>query len=204
MIVAGAGGHAKEIAGIFNDLNQIERVFFFDDKTLNGDEFIFNRFEIIKTDERVKAEFQNDARFVLGVGNPNVRRALAEKLSALGGILTSVISPFSRIGSFSVTLGEGLNIMTGAVITQQVIIGKGCLINCNAIIHHDCRIGDFCELSPGCILLGKVTVGDFSIIGAGAVVLPGVKIGNNAIIGAGAVVTKNVEENATVVGVPAR
>lgn len=204
MIVAGAGGHAKEIAGIFNELNQIERLFFFDDITLKDHDFIFDRFEIIKTAERVKEELQKDARFVLGVGNPHIRHSLAEKLISLGGSLSSIVSPFSRIGAFSVALGEGLNIMTGAVITQEVVIGKGCLINCNAIIHHECRIGDFCELSPGCILLGKVTVGNFSIIGAGAVILPGVKIGNNAIIGAGAVVTKDVKENATVVGIPAR
>jgi len=41
-------------------------------------------------------------------------------------------------------------------------------------------------------------------IGANATILPGVTIGNNAVVPAGAAVTSDVEENATVGGVPAR
>jgi len=41
-------------------------------------------------------------------------------------------------------------------------------------------------------------------IGAGAIILPGVTIGENAIVGAGSVVTRDVEDNAIVVGNPAR
>ena len=41
-------------------------------------------------------------------------------------------------------------------------------------------------------------------IGAGAVILPGIIIGENAMVGAGAVVTKNIADNVTVVGNPAR
>ena len=41
-------------------------------------------------------------------------------------------------------------------------------------------------------------------IGAGAVILPGVTIGKRAMIGAGAVVTRDVEDDAKVVGNPAR
>lgn len=40
-------------------------------------------------------------------------------------------------------------------------------------------------------------------IGARAIVLPGVTIGENAIVGSGAVVTKDVSDNAVVVGSPA-
>lgn len=41
-------------------------------------------------------------------------------------------------------------------------------------------------------------------IGARAIILPGVMIGENAIVGSGAVVTKDVPDNAVVVGSPAR
>ncbi|MCZ3367964.1 hypothetical protein NYZ76_02315 [Acinetobacter baumannii] len=40
-------------------------------------------------------------------------------------------------------------------------------------------------------------------IGGNATILPGIKIGRNALVGAGAVVTKDVPENAIVVGNPA-
>lgn len=41
-------------------------------------------------------------------------------------------------------------------------------------------------------------------LGAGVIVLPGVTIGENAIVGAGSVVTKDVPDNAVVVGSPAK
>jgi acetyltransferase-like isoleucine patch superfamily enzyme len=41
-------------------------------------------------------------------------------------------------------------------------------------------------------------------IGSGATILPGVTIGEGAMIGAGSVVTKDVPDNVTVVGNPAR
>ena len=47
-------------------------------------------------------------------------------------------------------------------------------------------------------------IGNNVSIACGACVLGGVKIGNNVIIGANSVVIKDVPNNATVVGVPAR
>ena len=41
-------------------------------------------------------------------------------------------------------------------------------------------------------------------IGVNVTILPGVTIGENAVVGAGAVVTKDVADNAVVVGNPAR
>lgn len=51
---------------------------------------------------------------------------------------------------------------------------------------------------------GKVTIKQNAWIGMGATILPGVTIGKNAVVGAGSVVTKDVEDNAVVVGNPAR
>lgn len=49
-----------------------------------------------------------------------------------------------------------------------------------------------------------IKIGNDVWLGASSVVLPGVTIGNGAVIGAGAIVTKDVPENAIVVGNPAR
>lgn len=51
---------------------------------------------------------------------------------------------------------------------------------------------------------GRVEIGDYVFLGLNVVIAQPVKIGNGAIIGANAVVTKDVPENAVMVGVPAR
>lgn len=51
---------------------------------------------------------------------------------------------------------------------------------------------------------GDVVIESGAFIGAHAVIFPGVRIGRGAVVGAGAVVTKDVENDITVVGVPAK
>ena len=50
----------------------------------------------------------------------------------------------------------------------------------------------------------EITVEDGVSIGTSVTILAGVKIGKNAVIGAGSVVTKDVPENCTVIGNPAK
>ncbi len=46
----------------------------------------------------------------------------------------------------------------------------------------------------------RTTIKKGASIGAGAVILPGITIGENALIGAGSIVTKDVCDNAKVIG----
>lgn len=203
MIIVGAGGHAKELLGVLKD-EQNADVFLYDDVTGDLPLQLFNRFTILHNEQEAKLALRQDARFVLGVGNPQVRYQLAEKFIAWGGKLTSVISTQATIGAFNMNLGEGLNVMPGAVITEQVTIGKGSLIHVHSSVHHDCQIGEYCELLPGCHVLGNVVIGDKTSIGSGAIILPKLLIGKNVIVGAGAVVTRNVADGLVVKGVPAK
>jgi len=204
MLIAGAGGHAKEILGIFAELNQDENIFFFDDYAANTATTVFEQFTILKTEEQVRELFTINNEFVLGIGNPKLREQLTHKLQSYGGKLVSIISPKANIGKYAVTLEKGLNILTNATITQNIFIGEGSLVHINTTIHHDCVIGKYCEISPSCNILGKVKMGDYCSIGTGSVILPGVQLGNNVIVGAGAVVTKNIGDNQTIKGIPAK
>jgi sugar O-acyltransferase (sialic acid O-acetyltransferase NeuD family) len=122
----------------------------------------------------------------------------------LGGNLMSIISPQSNIGNFGVRIGDGVNLMTGTTVTNDVEIGTGSLINLHCTIGHDSILGEFVELSPGVHVSGNCTIGDFCNIGTNAVLLPKITLGENVIVGAGAVVTKDVPPNSLVVGLPAK
>jgi len=93
-------------------------------------------------------------------------------------------------------LGEGLFIDHGAgiVIGETTVIGKNC------VIYQGSTLGGTGKET------GKrhPTLGDNVMVGCGARVLGPITIGNNVKIAANAVVLKDLPDNCTAVGVPAR
>ena len=122
-------------------------------------------------------------------------RLLARISSQIARFLTGIeIHPGARVGQgFFIDHGMG------------VVIGETAEIGDNVTLYHDVTLGGTTVFDAK----GKVTtkrhptIGNNVIIGSGAQVLGPIKIGDNAKIGSNAVVVKNVEPNATVVGVPA-
>ena len=102
--------------------------------------------------------------------------------------------------------------LTGISFIKDVDIGPGLRIwhFGNIFIHPKVKIGSNCTLRQGVTLGNRVIDGPVPIIGdnvdfgAYAQVLGGVRIGSNARIGAMAVVLRDVPDNATAVGNPAR
>jgi serine O-acetyltransferase len=76
------------------------------------------------------------------------------------------------------------------------------------VINQRCKIGNNVNLSHGVTLgytrTGVPRVGNDVYLGAGAKVIGGITIGNNVAIGANSVVTKNMPDNAIVVGIPGK
>lgn len=204
MLIAGAKGFAKEVLAVLYQFEKPAPIAFFDDVSTDLPAKLYDRFAVLRTPEEVQHWLQQDNQFTLGVGNPLIRRHLTQKLQALGGVLTSVVSPRATVGMFGNSIGTGCSIMSGTVLTQDITLGNGVLLNLNCTVGHDSTIGAYCELSPGVHLSGHVTLGENCVLGTGAVVLPGVSIGPNAVIGAGSVVTKDVEAHVVMAGVPAK
>ena len=137
---------------------------------------------------------------IISIGNNKLRKEVAGRVSTK---FISAVHPRTFLAS-STTIGEGTVMMAGAVVNPDTQIGKHVIINTRASLDHDNRIADYVHIAPGSTLCGGVTVGEGTLVGAGATILPNVTIGKWAVVGAGAVVTKDVPDQVTVVGNPAK
>ncbi len=116
------------------------------------------------------------------------------------------------------TVGNGVTIATGAKVLGNIKIGDNSKIGANAVVlknvpENATVVGIPAKIVKLQVTLGGTghdkgkrhpTVGNGVTIATGAKVLGNIKIGDNSNIGANAVVLKNVPENATVVGIPAK
>jgi len=107
-----------------------------------------------------------------------------------------------------------VEIMTGISLTFTCKIGKGLYIGHfgSIIVGHKVVIGEYCNLSQQ-VAIGQAgrggiqkspIIGNRVYIAPGAKLFGGIKIGDNVAVGANAVVTKDVPDNAVVVGIPAK
>jgi sugar O-acyltransferase (sialic acid O-acetyltransferase NeuD family) len=203
----GAGGLSKELLDIliYEQNCNTHEIILFDDLNVNLPEKLYDKFNILRSIKELKFQIDNGNNdIILGLGNPKNRRKFYEELNEIGGVFKTVISKNASVGYFENSIAPGCIIMPGARITCNVEIGKGVLINLNSTISHDCKIGDFVEIACGVNIAGRCIIKSNVFIGTNATINPNIIIGENSIIGSGTVVLKDVPDNCTVVGNPAK
>lgn len=114
----------------------------------------------------------------------------------------------ARLISQATKLFTGIEIHPGATIGRGLFIdhGSGVVIGETSIIGDDCTIYQGATLGGTGKDTGKrhPTLGDRVMVGAGAKLLGNFTVGSNSKIAAGAVVLRDVPENCTAVGIPAK
>jgi len=122
---------------------------------------------------------------------------VARIISQLSRFLTGIeIHPGAKIGK-NLFIDHGMG----------VVIGETSEIGDNVTIYHMATLGGIApsiNSNEQRMVKRHPTLNDCVVVGSGAQILGPVIIGANAKIGANAVVTKNVPENAVMVGIPAK
>ena len=121
----------------------------------------------------------------------------------------------ARIISQTIRFFTGIEIHPGAKIGKNLFIDHGM----GVVIGETSEIGDNVTIYHAVTLGGSSpsidserqrhekrhpTIGNDVVIGSGAQIIGPIKVGNNSRIAANAVVVKDVQENATMVGIPAK
>ncbi len=198
-LVIGAGGHAKVVIDALLASGCAVPGCYDDDPALLGSEPVPG-VPVVGGSSSLVSNWRKGLKVVIAIGENGLRR----RLSVLWDVEYGVALAPSAVLGRGVAAGPGAMILPSATVNIDSIIGSHAILNTSCSIDHDCRVGDYAHVAPGCALGGNVVVGEGAFLGIGTRVIPGIRIGRWSIVGAGAVVTKDVPDNCTAVGVPAR
>jgi sugar O-acyltransferase (sialic acid O-acetyltransferase NeuD family) len=207
LVILGAGAHARECGWLATDCAgtaQYDLVAF--GTTSEPTQSQIDGIPVLRLDQ-IAARYPG-AVYVCGVGDPATRRKIAEVADRFGLHPGHLKHPDARIAA-SATLGRGVVIFAGCVVSVSTIVGDHVHLNFNSTVSHDCVLGDFATLSPGVHVAGNVFVGAGALLGVGSSVKNGrpgaqLRVGARAVVGAGACVIRDVADDEVVVGVPAQ
>ena len=161
---------------------------------INRDPAAKSKISIILTYPGVKAIFFHRVANFFSVAKFDL---IARMISQFSRFLTGIeIHPKAKIG-------ENLFIDHG----MGVVIGETSEIGNNVTIYHMVTLGGISpsiESKEQRNVKRHPTLMDNVVVGSGAQILGPVVVGKNAKVGANAVVTKDVPENAVMVGIPAK
>ena len=206
IVIIGAGGHAREVLDVIDAINQDTPRFeilgfivepgYQQPGTVINDAPVLGHFDWLE-------ENRGEVKAVCGVGFSAPRYRVVQIIEQIGVEFVNLVHPQALLTRW-VTMGAGVIITAGCILTNQIKIGNHVHINRMSNIGHDNLLEDFVTVSPGTNLSGNVTLRQGSFIGTGASIIEGKTVGAWARVGAGAAVIEDIPDNTTAVGVPAK
>jgi len=149
IVIIGAGGYAKVIAETIELSDQLQVAGFVDDHIERGVSVYEEQKVLGSINDIPEISGQCDG-FVIGIGNNEVRKQIADRFS--GKILFETLVHQNAFVSKTAVLAEGVVVLAGAIVNSNAEIGKHSIINSNVIVDHDCRIGEFVHLAIGTLV----------------------------------------------------
>lgn len=204
LAIYGAGGFGREVSCVIQSINKVKPewnlIGFFDDGILKGTktkygQILGNIDDLNKIDQPLS--------LVISIGTPHTLNNIVKNIFTPNIEFVNLIHPSAEIHD-SVKMGKGNIFAFGNFISCDVTIGDFNVFNTKCGIGHDVCIGSFNVFNPNSQISGSVTIGNENFWGLNSSVMQERKIGNNNKIGASTFVTRNVKDNESLFGIPAK
>jgi len=147
-----------------------------------------------------------DVLFVSTIRNESMHRSHPELVAKLGldrTRFTSLVHPVAHV-SPRAAIAHGVYVCAGASVAGGVVLHDHCSVGPNATVGHDTQVNAFAVIAASAVISGGVQVEQGCYVGSGASVKQGIRLGRGSLVGLGAVVVRDVDDEAVVVGNPAR
>lgn len=206
IVILGAGAFGKEVSQLIKDINQDNKTWNFlgyIDETPEKKGTIINNDPVLGGFEWLEKNSNKNIWAVCAVGSTRGKYSIINKAKAYHVNFANIIHPSVAWNDF-IELGVGNIICWNSFLSVNIKLGDHVAINPGGGIGHDTVIGDYSTLYWDVTLSGNVTLHEGCEIGSKAVVIQQRTVGKWTIVGAGAVVVRDLPENCTAVGVPAK
>jgi len=207
IVILGNGGFSKEVAFLIDSINKVNKEWNILGYITNDSSLIntFNgKYKIYNADEWL-IENKTELNVAIGMGSPHITSKIISKLKENNNLaFPNLIHPNVVADWELISLGVGNIICAGNIFTIDIKIGSFNIFNLDCTLGHDSIIGDFNVFNPSINISGGVKLGNQNLVGTGVQILQFLNICNHNTIGAGAVVTKDITEEGTYVGLPAK
>lgn len=198
IVIIGSGGHTRSSINLLSSFFAIQNLSILDDSFEQDIKEIINSVPLVGLTKDIK----KDQIIFLSIGDNFIRKQYFLKYKEQ--ILTENVYHKNSMQEKNIKIGSSNQVYANSYINSEVIIGDNNIFNTASIIEHNSKIGNHNHISIGAKICGGVTIGDESLVGAGAIILNNLSICSNVTIGAGSVVIKDINQEGTYVGNPAR
>ena len=201
VLIIGTGGLAREFARFFS--KQVEIVGFV---SFSRDEF--DQFELpgifIDDEDGLTPEIAGTNKCLIAVGNPAAKEKINDKYKRKGFEFPNFVHKSSVVATEPTGDINGVVISPNCTVGSNVAFSDHVYLNFMVGVGHDCVFGKYVQINPGVQIGGASTIGTKVLIGSGARIRQGLSVGDGATVGLGAVAMRNVRNEITVIGNPAK
>lgn len=207
ILIIGAGGLAREIRWLIEEINEVNRQFEFIGYIVSD----LNSLKDTDSKELVLGDFswfdnlEEEIDVCIGIGNPKNRLAVGEILLKNKYLnFPNLFHPSVRFQKSTCSFGRGIIICANTSLTSNIQIDDFALINLSCVVGHESKIGKGSVINSVAKISGGVKIGMGVLVGTGATILQYRSIGNNSTVGAASCVTKSIPDKVIAFGLPAK